>query len=131
MRKYKTFEAISMLNDNPDLKFNHADENGIMFTMYLDEEEYVTVISNSHYTGMDGNIKINDEWTIIQEPVNFTEAVEAYSKEHNIYCRIGNEEHYYTYEANDLGDNIFYLSDDNGVTITTLEILEGTWYIEN
>lgn len=69
------------------------------------------------------------QWTLIQEPVPFMEAIEAYNNGSVIKCEI--DETIVTYPKTK-GDIRFYLpiQDASGGAVSCREILEGKWYIE-
>mgnify|MGYP006910608483 CR=1 FL=1 len=135
--KYKTSEAIAMLEKNPKLQFKSIPEL-YMTPAVLKSDDYKGI----QVTTLDGKCdvcyRVNDTWELIQQPIPFMEAVKAYSEGKTIRCEIGNNEpSFYSREVAIsvlTGKKIYgstCLIDNHGGTITTEEILEGTWYVED
>jgi hypothetical protein len=131
MKKYKTYEAIQMLSENKDLRFTMMNSDKIRFEMFLDEEGFLAVDANSAIRSFEGNVRVDDEWTLIKQPVSFMEAIKSYSDGKNIYVEIKDTIiNYSPNEDENFNDSYGYAmydTDDN--TITTAEILNGKWYI--
>jgi len=114
MKKYKTWEAIKMLTENPKLHFKSQDTTLKIDSINKDIEKVNRNDINIY-------ININDEWELVQQEVPFVEAIKAHKSGKTIYCLNGNSKA--TYERKELTDR-------NKVTITDGEILEGHWYIK-
>jgi hypothetical protein len=131
MKKYKTWEAIKMLVENPKLKFKNTVEinginligvNGLVICWFTDDGAPI-----SRFTP-----KLNElDWELIQEPVDFLTAVKAYSEGKTIRCEYNGEVTKY-----ENGKNCMYrlmvINHKNASTRTVEanEILYGTWYVE-
>lgn len=124
---YKTWEVMKMLAENPTLKFKNLSFN-------YGKEAYLSVDSDDAYAFFYSNvntdssinkmtIEIGDEWELINSEVNFTTAIKAHNEGKTIYCIIGNEK--FTYEAT----LSTVLRDDEGLAISSDEIVKGKWYI--
>lgn len=129
--KYKTREAIKALTDNPKLRFRCLRLSGSSCLIIDDatgELRWDGCFDNKVF-GMahlpekqQGNLL--DEWELVQEPVPFLEVVQAYIEGEEIYCMFNGEEfsRYKPLIPNSGHKNFNMLS--------TKEILEGLWYIE-
>jgi hypothetical protein len=131
MKTYKAWQAIKMLSENPKLEFN----------LYTDGEEHtdkslrsigstVTVKAMGAYND---HLRIETEWVLVQHLVRFMEAIEAYSKGKTIYCEFNNRK--YRYEPDVIRKCIvdeegYTVEDDTESSISTGEILNGKWFIE-
>lgn len=123
MKKYKTWEVIKMLSENPKLQFK---ENDGIYNTYLSTRANTL---NNAYLQVDfltqkevnGNIQLNSEWVLVQQPVSFMEAIKALNDGNSIYNIRESITHYYKHN--------YALSDEKRKPINTSEILEGTWYI--
>jgi predicted lipoprotein with Yx(FWY)xxD motif len=121
MKKYKTWEIIKMLTTYPMLKFTATAMNGLQKVMYYRHDL-------GFLCQQDGdNIKFydSDEWTLIQQPIPFLEAVQAYAegKTIRVECEDGNRQY------KPLGMGGYMMMDDRHQALTSLEILKGKWYI--
>jgi hypothetical protein len=123
MKKYKTSEAIAMLGKNPELQFEGIGKKARLSIGKLGYIHYVShVLSNN----LSDNVKPEDEWELIQQPVPFMEAVKAYSEGKTIRCESQNY-NTRTYKPNGTDK----LIDQHRIAITTHEIINGTWYVED
>lgn len=130
MKKYKTWEVIKMLEENPKLKFEAAEELG--------EEKTISIKNNRICWGGKDRFplyvligKKATEWTLVQEPVSFMEAVKAYGKGKTINCECQNDVfHYIPKYAEEDQANWNDLLANGEFQITSYEILNGKWYIE-
>ena len=106
---YKHDDAIR-IRDNTKLKAICTDA-GIRFLEYSDIEKASKSLLNAKFIP-------------IPKPVSFMEAIKEYSEHYrNIYCKIGNTKKLYEY--NPIG-----LKNGNQ-PISSYEILNGEWYIED
>jgi hypothetical protein len=135
MKKYRTSEAIAMLEQNPKLKLKNSSGS----ILYLGEYGHLKIKhpSNTRWEGIDGNVTPSDEWELVQAPVSFMEAVKAYSEGKTIRCEfIGYNGKKYTAIYDDKKENSKYnrLVDNNSDVVSDPvcceEILNGTWYVE-
>lgn len=80
--------------------------------------------------GMHGDVfsiipKATDEWEIISEPVDFIEAIAALHREgKTIYCYLKGDRSKIIYSTKSLEDEY------TGTAITTNEIMNGEWHVE-
>jgi hypothetical protein len=132
MKKYKTWEVIKMLTENPKQKFKNdeqyemsvCDDNGCMYLEYKGKQSL---------GGVNGNLRIvtnevgwkPDEWELIQQPVTFMEAVKAYSEGKTIRCKLHGG--HITYEPK---TPRYELMDISGHAITIEEVMSNQWYVE-
>ncbi|MBU3208576.1 hypothetical protein KPL28_02865 [Clostridium algidicarnis] len=124
MKTYKTWEVIKMLSENNDLGFK-TNIGNVSLKEIDDCKEMVweegTPFEINYYTLCYG-------WELIQEPVSFTDAVKAYNKGKTIKCNFDDDVLYYVpsddFEFNSLEDN-------NGLCISSQEILNGAWFVES
>ena len=70
-------------------------------------------------------INLNSEWELVQQPIPFMEAVKAYSEGKTIRCESDCGSWQYKKEFSD------EIKDTKHTAISTHEILEGTWYVED
>jgi hypothetical protein len=131
MRKYKTGEAIAMLEKNPKLRFKNQEnyglsvneDNGCLILKY-----YSDIISdNNNIRIADCNKFKADEWELIQQPVDFLTAVKAYSEGKTIRS-----------EQEDGASEIYsckcgiisMFEGEKGTILNCKEVLKAKWYIE-
>lgn len=70
------------------------------------------------------HIKKDAEWSFVKEPVDFMTAVKAFHEKKTISCACGDYRCTYT-------NKDFILTDGLGDAVSSDEILNGTWFIEN
>jgi hypothetical protein len=125
MKKYNTIEAIAMLEENPKLRFKTS-LNNIM----AKKEDGIVWEANS--CGKEEIVELNhlvlaNKWTLIQQPIPFLEAVQAYAEGKTIISEtegIGTEKYKMIRSDSSPMESV------EGAGITACEILEGKWYIE-
>jgi len=132
MKTYKTWEVIKMLSENPKLKFRLVIQKvGIdLKDTFLQSagNGYLTIIEREVEKTAEGNIGLDDEWTLIQEPVPFMEAIKALNEGKGVYCKIDSGKLYY--KSGTSLNGYYAVLDEFGGPISTKEILKGKWYIE-
>lgn len=126
MKTYKTWEAIKAIEENEKLEFENSHGTIIKY-----ENLVIRFFDKDGKNIKRYGIPLDTQWTLIQKPVTFMEAIEAYSKGKTIKCYLNTEDYddamaYVPDKGSELGS----LIDDCGCTITQTEILEGKWYIE-
>lgn len=132
MKKYKTWEMVKAITENPRLKFKGY--------LYIDNIKtnrpvYVTVNGdNGIVDQLENEFRIDEEWELVQQSVPFMEAVKAYAEGKTIECEIEDRKHVYkpnahTQLARDYGYEL--KGAVIGLGVSTTEILKGTWYICN
>lgn len=75
MKTYKTWEVIKMITENPNLKFRTYCSD-----VFKSENGYIVFENIDCIDGFDGNFTGNEEWTLVQEPVDFMTAVKSGKK---------------------------------------------------
>ena len=144
MKKYKTWEVIKMLTENPTLifKLENTGYGMAKIRKMIIRNGYFHCVSYNHdcdrieYSlgqgNFNGNIDISSEWTLVQEPVSFMEAIKAYHEGKTIRCEYVEEEFIYEpTEEKKVSEQIgFIIRDCDFSSVCTGEILEGKWYIE-
>ena len=135
MKTYKTWEVVKMLTENPKLMFKNERHGGILeysksgqeeLVLLKDEEQkdfLITSLLKPVIKSANGNI--NDEWTLIQQPVTFMEAIKAYSEGKTIVCNSSS----FGARTYDPSNNLCKVLDNSNNALTHNEILKGTWTI--
>ena len=133
MEKYSTSEAIAMLEKNPKLVF----EGEVRVCGDIGTGKRVRMWVNScHEIKIDGvsvgvryGLNTNDEWELIQQPVDFLTAVKAYSEGKTIRC----ERHGASFKFNPFGlpSYLNRFVTKGGASLSCIDVLEGTWYVED
>lgn len=113
-RTYSLSEAIQMLEKNHKLEFKqHTDVDGVVFLKLNDRG---CLVSRSAH-GDKMIIGIEGKWELVQKPVTFMEAAQAYCDGKTIYCEyLGRT---YDYKPNR----------DNGF-VAFHKIMNADWYIK-
>jgi hypothetical protein len=119
MKKYLTSEAIAMLEKNPNLEF--VNSKGMELRVSFGAARFFEGGKNISRFGI-GLV----EWELIQEPVDFLTAVEAYSEGKTIRCE-DSKWGSHTYKIDEFSDEI---KDTKGIAVSTHEVLKGVWYVE-
>jgi hypothetical protein len=129
MKKYKTSEAIAMLEKNPELRFKDGDGAILQADnrLYL-KRVHPTKPDYASFNGIDGNVRTSDTWELIQQPIPFIEAVKAYSEGKTIRCE--SECGIWRYKKETGTGHMWDIGKPDSV-ITSTEILEGRWYVED
>ena len=121
MREYETWEVVKALKENGNQVFINSQGVSVVGV-------YECIAIQNGNTTLQNALGLDEKWTLIQEPVSFMEAVNAYDKGRTIKC-----------ECSTFGIRVYKpvehinssLIDNNRVAITPMEILSGTWYIED
>jgi hypothetical protein len=126
MKKYRLSQVIAMLEENPKLKFESNDGFTMATTggglLRLERGKECSINLNVRITG-----ECADTWTLVQQPIPFLEAVQAYAEGKDVECHIDGRTRKYKRE-NCICDHGYNMS-SNGRLMTTGEILYGVWYI--
>jgi hypothetical protein len=124
---YKTWEMIKALTENPKLKFTVKGANGAFVKSVGSEIVWDSGNRKSHLLGEHLEVDTSIEWwEITEEPVELKEAMKAHLEGKTIVCKVGNIASKYVPGFNEFKQ----LEDCNGLSISSKEILEGVWYIE-
>lgn len=119
--KYKTWEVVKMLTENPELVFVRPSDG--VRTM-LGDKIHAGEIIGKYLKQTDGeSIRLSDEWEVVPQPASFMEAVKAYEEGKTII--VSHNCHNHTYS---MQNHMF--RDSNGQSIEADEILYGKWYIK-
>jgi hypothetical protein len=132
MKKYKTWEVIKMLEQNPSAEFKcqYGQKIGIKEGILKWDTGALFKINIEGYA--DESMRTAGtldrfEWELIQPSVSFMEAVKAYSEGKTIRCEINAEKYIYK----PLGEDCYNaVKDDENIAVSAKEILEGRWYVE-
>lgn len=125
--KYKTSEAIAMLEKNPSLRFKDYDD-----ILYASKYGYIMFERKGYSKDcpagrFEGNVNLNTKWELIQQPVSFMEAVKAYSEGKTIRC----EDSMWKTRIYEPCEFSSEMKDTRDVAVSPEEILEGKWYVED
>lgn len=131
MKKYKLWEVIKMMaeDEDKDLQFKNeyhvigANNNGFLKLIE-------TIFDNKT---LDGNIKLNSEWKLVQQPVTFEKVLKSSGR-----CRVEHEL-LNEYEITSLSDfmefDFYMLNLCDCAALSSDEIKkilkEGKWYLED
>lgn len=123
MKTYQTWEAIKMLTENPQLKFECKGEFALK--QLFVRQEYIQLKSELFDVSVvecAGNLKVNEEWILVQQPVSFMEAIRTFREGKIIHCKL--DKYTYTFHT-----GFMELKDVDGNAITPREIVDGKWFI--
>ena len=118
----KTSEMIAMLEKNPKLSFKRKNREDIY---KICDMGFLASIEGHSITP---NLRLDDDWQLIREPVPAWEAIKAYVEGKNISCAY--EEGWEEYPKNK-NEVIFTHKEYEGVGFTSHLLLNGIWYIED
>jgi len=79
---------------------------------------------NSKHAFLISETTMSYKWRRVSKPIRFTNALMAHDDRKTIICELGDRKSVYDRENAHLG-----LVNNKGHAITTLEILEGVWYV--
>lgn len=120
MKTYKTWEVMRKLAENPDLRFKTEDkETDTELTISVDEYGYLNVEGKRCCDGADGNINLNHDWNIVQQKIEFIEAMKKHENGEAVCCKLKGKTFIYRESE---------LIDQHGSTISGTEILNGEWF---
>ena len=147
--KYKTSEAIAMLEKNPmakltttlsgnkyELLVDGKNNNYFVFNVYTKNGEKIS--SSTGGGGFNYNIPTDLKWELIQQPVDFLTAVKAYSEGKTIRCeRNGRIEGWLIPDmakSKIVGEKcwvkLFLNPTKMDRNLSTTNILQDSWYVE-
>ncbi|GEM_PF-2770567 len=128
MKKYKLWEVIKMLQGDNTLEFT----NGQTVIGSCDMG-YLEVKETFYVKTLDENIKLSDEWELVQQPVTFEKVLKSSGR-----CRVEHEL-LNEYEITSLSDfmefDFYMLNLCDCASLSSDEIKkilkEGKWYLED
>lgn len=120
MKELNIIEASALINTEFEVIYPNGNKrkNNVFCNLSGSLEE---INGGELYTYTD---IINAKFIPIPKPVSFMEAIKAYRENKKIYCELGPNK--YTYEFNHNG-----IRDEIGGSLTSDEIINGKWYIED
>ena len=119
MRTYKTWEVIKILMENPRLRFE-AKINKKKSNMWIDTDGDLAmdVVKTAPDYPITDNEWLNAEWHLVETPVTWQEALQAWAEEKTVICKF-----------NDINEEYICFSNDYGTHLTRYQILYGQWFI--
>lgn len=128
----KTWEVMKLLAENPNLRFKNESfdygegaylgiSTGGTYKFYNTKAEYATAKSFN-----DMWLSAVDEWELISTKVDFMDAVKAHNEGRRIYCMMKGTGVKNVYRPS-LSS---CMKDEEGLPITSDEILNGEWHID-
>jgi hypothetical protein len=131
MKKYKTWEVIKMLTENPTLRFKTYEDTLFASTggyIYFERKGYGKDCGAGR---LEGNVYLTEEWELIQQPIPIQEAARLFDEERRTVrceypdCNNKTKVCKDTFKPNNIGG---MRSEDE---ITFYMINHGTWYVED
>lgn len=134
MKEYTTLEIIEEIMKDNKLEFEAIKTKFDFNKVYMDEYNRIVWKHNKQVLPMSVNI-FNKKWIKVQQPVSFMDAVKAYHEGKKIKCVLDDFELIFNFDRNTTkryGRSILgtLTTTYDYSSITTREILEGAWYIE-
>ena len=119
MRTYKTWEVVKILMENPRLRFE-AKINKKKSNMWIDTDGDLAmdVVKTAPDYPITDNEWLNAEWQLIETPVTWQEALQAWAEEKTVICKL-----------NDINEEYICFSNDYDTHLTRYQILYGQWFI--
>ncbi len=118
----KTWEVYKMALENPKAKFKRLAHKE---TFELNEKgQLISIFSDAAKTDY-ACPKIDEEWELVREPVDFMAAIKAYANGKRIRVVWSSDERIYGTK-----DKAYPILDNKGEGISVEEILDGKWFIE-
>lgn len=119
MNTYKTWEVVKILMDNPRLRFE-AKINKKKSNMWIDTDGDLAmdVVKTAPDYPITDNEWLNAEWQLIETPVTWQEALQAWAEEKTVICKF-----------NDINEEYICFSNDYDTHLTRYQILYGQWFI--
>lgn len=119
MRKYKTWEVVKMLEENPNLKFKEYRWSGVLERELFSDKKALTM---NVMRGDNGKLFTDSEWILIQQDVTF---IEAFNSKKRIKP-VNVDDKGFQYPIYWLG----YIVSSNAGNYVGNELINGKWYIE-
>jgi hypothetical protein len=123
----KTWEMIKMLSENAELKAIqiNGELKGTIVKVGKSGFREPCIVTKE---GNTKTILLEAEWELVREPVDFMKAAKAYAEGKTIKCVL-NEDDPVIYKPR--GDNFGTMRDKYDSGLSSHEILNGKWYIED
>ncbi|PRR86004.1 hypothetical protein [Clostridium luticellarii] len=128
MTEYTLAQVIDKMGRNLGLKFQYIGEG--IFEAESGSIIHVDTtgrVRNDVGELMLSSFTLNSKFRLVNEPVNFMEAIKAFAEEKIIYCEFEGDKSRYIPLEDDISHPLW---DKNQNTITAEEILHGKWFIE-
>jgi S-adenosylhomocysteine hydrolase len=121
MRTYKTWEVVKILMENPRLRFE-AKINKKKSNMWIDTDGdlVMDVVKTAPDYPSTDNEWLNAEWHLVETPVTWQEALQAWAEEKTVICKFN--------DINEEYSEICF-SNDYDTHLTRYQILYGQWFI--
>lgn len=119
----KTWEVIKVLTDDPSKKFERVgDKVKFKLSSKIDAGQVIGHYLEGLNTSYE-SIRLDDDWELVREPVDFMTAVKELKNGKTIesHSPFG-KRRYKPFQD--------VLEDQHGTSVSSHEILEGKWYIE-
>jgi hypothetical protein len=126
-KKYKTSEAIAMLEKNQKLRFVVSDNSPASGHKFLTVGALKRLECTTTKFSLNNEVFLDTEWELVQQPVPFMEAVKAYSEGKTIRCERPHSIFTFT---TCVGDALNFFKSGNHI-LNCADVLEGTWYVED
>jgi hypothetical protein len=122
MRTYKTWEIIKMLSENPNLRFKAMPYSEAK--TFFDEACLVNGVlcwgGNKAYPLQISIGKYDIDWKLIETPVTWHEALQAWAEGKTVICKLN--------DINEEYSEICF-SNDYDTPLTRHQILYGQWFV--
>lgn len=120
MRTYKTWEIIKMLGENPNLRFKAVpySEGKMTFEEVCLVNGVLCWGGNNAYPLQVAIGKYDIDWQLVETPVTWQEALQAWAEEKTVICKF-----------NDINEEYICFSNDYDTHLTRYQILYGQWFI--
>lgn len=132
MKKYKTWEVIKALAENPKLRFK-CNRYTIGANSYgsIVHEKNGECSDMGEFLSLSAGVTSQTGWELIQESVDFLTAVKAYSEGKTIRCEANGSEYIFNGKCHrsKIGQGAWFRSERDTILSTEM-ILNGTWYVE-
>lgn len=122
MRTYKTWEIIKMLGENPNLRFKAVpySEGKMTFEEVCLVNGVLCWGGNNAYPLQVAIGKYDIDWQLVETPVTWQEALQAWAEEKTVICKFN--------DINEEYSEICF-SNDYDIHLTRYQILYGQWFI--
>ena len=132
MKKYKTWEAIKMITENNKLEFDWHNDYGWIGRLKRDNK-IVDTVNCYDKNGNEVSIGLDEEWVLVQKPVNFMDAVNSCNNirvEHEYISNLIKEGYGCLKDYMNIIGIMAIFSENFDECDLKEVILNGKWYIE-